>query len=153
MVSKPVFQICCWLGKARGIRREKLKTEPPLSSMPGAELVPLQVPKMLQIPMIIASSSMMTLQAIKAPLPAQRQAGSPSRMAAPNSNFGDAEKGGLDGGAPTDQTTNVNSGCQNCPFGGGDLSGGVLHCFTDQKKTVFCFQYTIPPTNLYPLVI
>jgi len=29
MVSKLVFQICCWLGKARGIRREKLKTEPP----------------------------------------------------------------------------------------------------------------------------
>jgi len=86
--------------------------------MLGAELLPLRVPKMLQIPMIIASSSMMTLQGIKAPLPAQRQAGSPSRMAAPNSNFGDAEKGGLDGGAPTDQTTNANSGCQNCPFGG-----------------------------------
>ena len=106
------------VGQSKRNKKRKIEDGAPLSSMPGAELVPLHVPKMLQIPMIIASSSMMTLQGIKAPLPAQRQAGSPSRMAAPNSNFGDAEKGGLDGGAPTDQTTNANSGCQNCPFGG-----------------------------------
>ena len=68
--------------------------------MPGAELLPLRDPKMLQIPddnRIIFDDDFAG-QSI-APLPAQRQAGSPSRMAAPNSNFGDAEKGGLDGGA------------------------------------------------------
>ena len=104
-----------------GIRREKLKTEPPFLQCLAPNLCLFTFQKCCKFRYyhrIIFDNSMMTLQGIKAPLPAQRQAGSPSRMAAPNSNFGDAEKGGLDGGAPTDQTTNANSGCQNCPFGG-----------------------------------